>query len=59
VAREWGATVAGETLAVELETGSVTDFEGYEASREVDLDGVAGTIALARVARSQGGPVCG
>jgi isoleucyl-tRNA synthetase len=52
VAREWGRTVADETLAVELETGSLTDFEGYEASREVDLDGVAGTIALARVARA-------
>jgi isoleucyl-tRNA synthetase len=52
VAREWGRTVADETLAVELETSSVNDFEGYEASREVDLDGVAGTIALARVARS-------
>lgn len=52
VARAWGRTVADETLAVELETGSLTDFEGYEASREVDLDGVAGTIALARAARS-------
>jgi isoleucyl-tRNA synthetase len=51
VTRAWGQTVADETLAVELETGSVNDFEGYEASREVDLDGVAGTIALARVAR--------
>jgi isoleucyl-tRNA synthetase len=52
VTREWGQTVADETLAVELETGSVNDYERYEASREVDLDGVAGTIALARVARS-------
>ena len=52
VTRAWGQTVADETLALELETGSVTDFEGYEASREVDLDGVAGTIALARVARA-------
>ncbi|HEX2079582.1 MAG TPA: isoleucine--tRNA ligase [Longimicrobium sp.] len=51
VSREWGEFVARETLAAELETGSVTDFEGYEASREVDLDGVAGSIALARVAR--------
>jgi isoleucyl-tRNA synthetase len=51
VTAAWGQTVADETLAVELETGSVNDFEGYEASREVDLDGVAGTIALARVAR--------
>jgi isoleucyl-tRNA synthetase len=49
VSAAWGPFVAGETLAVELETGSVNDFEGYESSREVDLDGVAGTIALARV----------
>jgi isoleucyl-tRNA synthetase len=49
VMREWGQTVADETLAVELETGSVNDVERYEASREVDLDGVSGTIALARV----------
>ncbi|HEX6371949.1 MAG TPA: isoleucine--tRNA ligase [Longimicrobium sp.] len=49
VSREWGGFVAGETLAAELETGSVNDFEGYEASREVDLDGVAGTVAIARV----------
>ncbi|HEX5871261.1 MAG TPA: DUF5915 domain-containing protein, partial [Longimicrobium sp.] len=49
VSRQWGEFVAGETLAVELETGSVNDFEGYEASREVDLDGVAGTVAIARV----------
>jgi isoleucyl-tRNA synthetase len=52
VSREWGQFVAGEVLATELETGSVTDFEGYEASREIDLDGVTGTIALARVARA-------
>jgi isoleucyl-tRNA synthetase len=50
VSRQWGEFVAGETLATELETGSVNDFEGYEASREVDLDGVAGTVAIARVA---------
>jgi isoleucyl-tRNA synthetase len=49
VTAAWGETVADETLAIELETGSLTDFEGYEASREVDLDGVTGTIALARV----------
>ncbi|HST59865.1 MAG TPA: DUF5915 domain-containing protein, partial [Longimicrobium sp.] len=49
VMRAWGQTVSDETLAVELETGSVNDFERYEASREVDLDGVSGTIALARV----------
>jgi isoleucyl-tRNA synthetase len=48
VARAWGEFVAGETLAEELETGSVTDFEGYASTREVDLDGVTGTIALAR-----------
>jgi isoleucyl-tRNA synthetase len=52
VSRQWGEFVAGETLAVALETGSVNDNERYEASREVDLDGVAGTIAIERVARS-------
>ena len=51
VSREWGEFVGRETLATELETGSVTDFEGYEATREVDLDGVVGTIALARARR--------
>jgi isoleucyl-tRNA synthetase len=51
VSRAWGEFVAAETLAVELETGSVPDFEGYEASREVDLDGVTGNVAIARVAR--------
>ena len=48
VEREWGEYIARETLAVELETGSLTDYEGYEAEREVDLDGVTGVIALAR-----------
>jgi isoleucyl-tRNA synthetase len=38
-----------ETLALELETGSATDFAGYEADREVDLDGITAIIALARV----------
>ncbi|HWK89425.1 MAG TPA: class I tRNA ligase family protein [Longimicrobium sp.] len=49
VARGFGAYVAGEVLAVELESGSVTDFEGYEASREVDLEGVTGMVTIARV----------
>lgn len=48
VAREWAEFVKRETLGVELEAGSVTDYEGYDATREVDLDGVAGTIAIAR-----------
>jgi isoleucyl-tRNA synthetase len=48
VARDWGDFVRRETLATELESGSITDFEGYEVSRQVDLDGVAGTLALAR-----------
>jgi isoleucyl-tRNA synthetase len=49
VSRQWGEFVAAETLATELETGSVNDFEGYEASVEVILDGVEGTVAIARV----------
>ncbi|HZG41436.1 MAG TPA: DUF5915 domain-containing protein, partial [Longimicrobium sp.] len=48
VAREWGEFVARETLGVAVESGSVTD-EGYEAIREVDLDGVTGTVGIARV----------
>lgn len=47
--RGFGDLVARETLAVELEVGSATDFAGYEADREVDLDGVSATLALARV----------
>ena len=42
--------VARETLAVETEVGAATDFHGYDVDREVDLDGVPATIALARVA---------
>ncbi|HEX8675166.1 MAG TPA: DUF5915 domain-containing protein, partial [Longimicrobium sp.] len=47
------ALVAGETLAVEIETGPVPRVDGYEAVREVDLDGVTATIALVRVAPTQ------
>jgi isoleucyl-tRNA synthetase len=46
--REFGGLVRAETLAVELESGSATDFAGYEADREVDLDGIHAVIALAR-----------
>jgi hypothetical protein len=48
--RAFGDLVQRETLAVELEVGSATDYHGYEADREVDLDGVPATIALARTA---------
>jgi isoleucyl-tRNA synthetase len=48
--RGFGELVQRETLAVELEVGSATDYHGYEADREVDLDGVPATIALARIA---------
>ena len=48
--RGFGELVRRETLAVELEVGSATDYHGYEADREVDLDGVPATIALARIA---------
>jgi isoleucyl-tRNA synthetase len=47
-----GELVRSETLAVELETGSATDFHGYEADREVDLDGITAIIALRRVNRT-------
>jgi isoleucyl-tRNA synthetase len=41
--------VGGETLAVEVEIGGPGGVGGrYDAVRDVDLDGVAGTIALAR-----------
>jgi isoleucyl-tRNA synthetase len=53
VARQWGEFVARETLGVAVESGSVTD-EGYEAIREVDLDGVTGTVAIARVSTQNG-----
>ncbi|HEX8694320.1 MAG TPA: isoleucine--tRNA ligase [Longimicrobium sp.] len=53
--RAFGELVKRETLAVELEIGSTTDFHGYEAVREVDLDGVPATIALARVEPGGGG----
>ncbi|HEX5724161.1 MAG TPA: DUF5915 domain-containing protein, partial [Longimicrobiaceae bacterium] len=46
--------VARETLAVEVEVGSTTDFAGYEAYREVDLDGVPAQVALARVEKANG-----
>jgi len=42
------AFIEGETLAVELLTGADPTVDGFEASREVDLDGVVATIALTR-----------
>ena len=45
--------VAGETLAVEVEAGPEARTEGYEAVREVDLDGITATIALVRVAPTE------
>lgn len=50
VAERWGDFVAGEVLAEQVEHGSVVEFERYEASREVDLDGVTGTVAIGRIA---------
>jgi isoleucyl-tRNA synthetase len=50
--RACGELIKAETLAVELEVGSATDFHGYEADREVDLDGITAVIALARVNRN-------
>jgi isoleucyl-tRNA synthetase len=46
--RLFGEMVRAETLAVELETGSATDYAGYETDREVDLDGITAVLALAR-----------
>jgi isoleucyl-tRNA synthetase len=48
-----GEMVMGETLATEIETGPGPQADGYEAVREVDLDGVTATIALARVAPTE------
>jgi isoleucyl-tRNA synthetase len=45
--------VMGETLAVEIETGPEPRADGYEAVREVDLDGVTAAIALVRVAATE------
>jgi hypothetical protein len=45
--------VAGETLAVEVKIGPEPRADGYEAVREVDLDGVMATIALVRVAPTE------
>jgi isoleucyl-tRNA synthetase len=45
--------VMGETLAVEIETGPEPRADGYEAVREVDLDGVTAAIALVRVAPTE------
>jgi isoleucyl-tRNA synthetase len=50
VMARWKDFVARETLAVEVEVGSATDFHGYDVDREVDLDGVPATIALAKAA---------
>lgn len=49
--RLFGEMLSAETLALELEAGSTTDYAGYEADREVDLDGITAIIALARVNR--------
>ncbi|HEU4560556.1 MAG TPA: isoleucine--tRNA ligase [Longimicrobium sp.] len=51
--RACGELIRAETLAVELEMGSATDYHGYEADREVDLDGITAVIALARVNQNQ------
>ena len=51
--RRFEALVAGETLAVEVEAGPEPRADGYEAVREVDLDGVMAAIALVRVAPTQ------
>lgn len=50
--RLFGGMIQADTLALELEVGSATDFAGYEADREVDLDGITAIIALARVNQS-------
>jgi hypothetical protein len=44
--------VAGETLATEVRVGQGTapGGDGYESTREVDLDGVPAWIAIARAA---------
>lgn len=47
----WREFVAGETLAREMEVrGTPLAGDGYDAVREVDLDGTAATVALTRSA---------
>ena len=47
-ARSWGEFIAGETLAVRLDVEGVVEDDGWTARREVEVDGVPATIALAR-----------
>ena len=49
-AREWLHFIAGETLAVGVSVEASGSAEGWEAFREVDLDGVPGAVALRRSA---------
>jgi isoleucyl-tRNA synthetase len=49
-AREWLHFIAGETLAVGVSVEASGGAEGWEAFREVDLDGVPGAVALRRSA---------
>jgi isoleucyl-tRNA synthetase len=46
----WEAFISGETLALEVTSGSGGEEGAWEAWREVDLDGVAAVVALTRAA---------
>jgi hypothetical protein len=43
------ALIMGETLALELKSGSPGDCVGYQADRTVEFDGMTVVIALARM----------
>ncbi|MDT8340716.1 MAG: class I tRNA ligase family protein, partial [Longimicrobiales bacterium] len=47
-ARAWASFLTGETLAVSLDVAAEAG-EGWNARRDVDLDGVPAVVALARV----------
>ena len=47
-ARTWADFIAGETLAVDVTVDEVGEAQDWEAFRDVDLDGVAGAVALRR-----------
>ena len=54
VVSRWSDFVAGETLALEVDTGPGVDSGRFEATREVELDGVEAVIGIWRQEASSG-----
>jgi len=54
-AESFRSFIAGETLALEYETGPDPDAAGYAAVREVDVDGATVRIGLSVLTRTGGG----